>query len=201
MIERLVLVLLLASCALVAVIITAEIAGTAGPNMAGTAAPAPPEALPPAAHPAPLGRYDELLATILARPLFSSTRRPPPSGTNDATADSGLADTRLTGIVILPGHRIAIFAPTGAKPLVVSEGETVSGWRVEHINPREVSLSGPSSTKTLQPKFDPNLAPPPSPNVAPAIRPTAPLPVAAPPGLPPMLMNRAPPRPGQLRAR
>ncbi len=40
----------------------------------------------------------------------------------------------------------------------------MSGWRVERINPREVSLSGPSGTKTLQPKFDPNLTPPPIPH-------------------------------------
>jgi len=201
MIDRLVFVLLLASCALVAAIITAEIAGTAGPDMVGTAAPPPPDALPPPARSEPLGRYDELLATILARPLFSSTRRPPPRGGNDTTVDSGLTDTRLTGIVIVPGRRIAIFASTGAKPLVVGEGETVSGWRVERINPREVSLSGPSGTKTLQPKFDPNLAPPPSPTAGAVIRPTVPVPVAPPPGLPPMLMNRAPPRPGQLRER
>jgi general secretion pathway protein N len=201
MIDRLLLVLLLAGCALATAIITAEIAATAGPEVAGTAAPPPLEALPRPARPEPVGRYDELLATILARPLFSGTRRPPPHRGNGAAADSGLADTRLTGIVIVPGRRIAIFASTGAKALVVSEGETVSGWRVEHINPREVSLSGPSGTKTVQPKFDPNLAPPPSPTAALPNRPTAPLPLASPPGLPPMLMNRAPPRPGQLRGR
>ncbi len=43
--------------------------------------------------------------------------------------------------------------------MVVTEGETVSGWRVDSITPREVSLSGPGGTKTLQPKIDPNLTP------------------------------------------
>ena len=201
MIDRLVLVLLLASCAIAAVIISAEIAGTASPDLPATVAPPSPEASPRPVRAEPIGRYDELLATILARPLFSSTRRPPARGEDDAKTDSGLTDTRLTGIVIVPGHRIAIFAPIGAKTMVVSEGESVSGWRVERINPREVSLSGPSGTKTLQPKFDPNLTPPPSPTVG--TRNPTPAPVAAVtrPGLPPMLLNRAPPRPGQLRGR
>ena len=202
MIDRLVLVLLLAGCALAAAIITAEMARTPDRGDPVSIASPPPEPAPPSTRPEPPGRYNELVATILARPLFSNTRRPPPRGDDNATADSGLADTRLTGIVVLPGHRIAIFAPLGAKALVVSEGETVSGWRVERINPREVSLSGPSGTKTLQPKFDPNLTPPPSPTVG-GGNPRAPAPVAAAarPGFPPMLLNRAPPRPGQLRGR
>ena len=80
-------------------------------------------------------------------------------------------DTRLAGIVTEPGHRFAIFAPTGAKPMIVTEGDTVSGWRVDSITPREVSLSGPGGTKTLQPKIDPNLAPPAPPPMAAATPP------------------------------
>ena len=203
MIDRLVLALLVASSALFAAIIFAEIAMTRpDPGLAATATAPRSEASLPAARAHIRGRYDELLATILARPLFSATRRPPPRGGNDATLDSGLSDTRLTGIVIAPGHRIAIFAPIGARALVVGEGETVSGWRVERITAGDVSLSGPSGTKTLQPKFDPNLAPPPPPAVA---GPGNPQPGAVPfaprPGFPSALLNRAPPRPGQMRGR
>ena len=106
-------------------------------------------------------RPEELVATALARPLFSSTRRPPQDASGGAAADSDLSDARLTGIVTTPRHRIAIFAVSGDKPLKVAEGDAVSGWRIESITPREVSLSGPSGTKTLQPKLDPNLVPPP----------------------------------------
>jgi general secretion pathway protein N len=202
MIDRLVLVLLLAGCALAAVIITAEMARTPDRDRDPVSiASSVPEPAPPSTRPEPPGRYNELLATILARPLFSNTRRPPPRGGDNAMADSGLNDTRLTGIVVVPGHRIAIFAPPGAKMLVVGEGETVSGWRVERINPREVSLSGPSGTKTLQPKFDPNLTPPPSPTVGGGNPAPVPVAAAARPGFPPALLNRAPPRPGQLRGR
>jgi general secretion pathway protein N len=95
---------------------------------------------------------------------------------------------RLTGIVTEPEHHVAIFAVNGAKPLRLTEGEAVSGWRIESITPREVSLSGPGGTKTLEPKLDPNLAqqpapiPPPNPG---ARLPAQPAPVA-----------NAPPRPG-----
>ncbi len=201
MIDRLVLVLLLAGCALFAVITIAEIGSRRDPAAAALAMPPRPAALPLARRRRPRHQYDALLASILARPLFSSTRRPPPPGGRDAAADSGLADTRLTGIVIAPGQRIAIFAPVGTKAVIVSEGEVVSGWRVERITARQVSLTGPDGTRTLQPKFDPNLAPPAS-AAGPGNAPPAPVPpVLAPAGsrppFPPMPLNRPPPRPGE----
>jgi general secretion pathway protein N len=200
MIERMIFLLLLAGCAFFAAIVASEMSATADPDLPAGAISTPSETLPPPARPEAHGRYDELLTTILARPLFSSTRRPASRG-DDTIADSGLSDTRLAGIVIAPGHRIAIFASNGAKPLTVSEGETVSGWRVEHITPREVSLSGPGGTKTLQPKFDPNLAPPPPTSSESVNPPPATVPAAPRPGFPSMSLNRPPPRPSQLRGR
>jgi hypothetical protein len=201
MIDRPALPLLLAACVTLAAIIVAETKPSPTPEGIVAAAPRPPDPPPP-----PLrrergsSRYDELVATTLARPLFSSTRRPPPVGGADAADDSGLADTRLTGILTEPGHRIAIFAPAGAKALTVSEGETVAGWRVESITPRDVSLSGPAGIKTLQPMFDPNLVPVSTtaavnPPAGPGNRPFPPIPVIARPGVPPVF-NRGPPRPG-----
>ena len=95
----------------------------------------------------------ELLDTILARPLFNSNRRPGTAAAA-ATGDSDLADKRLTGILIMPGRHIAIFAVKDARPLILSEGETVAGWRIASISPREVSLSGPAGDKKLQPEPD-----------------------------------------------
>jgi hypothetical protein len=207
MIDRLELILLLAGCVLFAGIVVAEIAPTT-PEVQAPASAAPPHAAetPHAVHGEPGVEYDSMVTAILARPLFSATRRPPPRD-EGPTADSALADTRLTGIVTEPGHRFAIFAPTGAKPLLVTEGDTVSGWRVESITPREVSLSGPDGTKSLQPKFDPNLIPPTPPPVAAATPPRgqrinpAAIPPRVRPGFPPALLNRAPRRPGQLLER
>ncbi|HZU87684.1 MAG TPA: hypothetical protein VE993_00360 [Stellaceae bacterium] len=153
--ERAVLYLLLFGCAAFGAAIFAELAA-APDNPPGTA-PVFHHAAPPAASPAPrVPRLAQLVATTLARPLFSPTRRPPPEK-GGGPGGAGLADMRLTGIVTEPGERLAIFAVTGAKPLIVREGEEVSGWRIEGITPGAVSLSGPNGTETLQPKPDSSL--------------------------------------------
>lgn len=109
------------------------------------AAPVP-QAPPPPVAP--------LMATVLARPLFSPTRRP---AAQDEPVAEDLTGKRLTGIVIAPERRLAIFAVSGSKPLILGEGQSVSGWQIETITPTEVSLRGPTGQRTLQPKMDPNL--------------------------------------------
>jgi hypothetical protein len=161
MIDRLVIYLLLAGCLILGAVVLLELA----PAATDTAAPKEISRnadTTSAVHRQLSTRLDELLAVALARPLFSSTRRPPQAATNDSATGSDLDNMRLTGIVTEPDHHIAIFAVNGAKPLRLTEGEAVSGWRIESITPHEVSLSGPSGTKTLEPKLDPNLvqAPP-----------------------------------------
>jgi general secretion pathway protein N len=189
MIDRLVLWLLVGGCLLFGVILIVELApaGAEDPVVAPTTQSDAPNPTIRPQNPRP----EELVATVLARPLFSSTRRPPQDAPSGAAADSDLNDARLTGIVTTPRHRLAIFAVAGDKPLRVAEGDAVSGWRIESITPREVSLSGPSGTKTLQPKLDKNLAPPPGqppigqpggrvPTPPAAGRPRPPMPGAAP---------------------
>jgi len=212
MIDRLVMLLLVGGCLLFAAILITELA-PAGTEDAVVAQTARSEAASPITRPQN-SRPEELVATALARPLFSSTRRPPQDAPSGAAADD-LTDARLTGIVTTPGHRIAIFAVSGDKPLKVAEGDAVSGWRIESITPREVSLSGPSGTKSLQPKLDPSLAPPPGqppigqpggrvPTPPAAGRPRVPVPGAAPAAAPPpqsLPVNNpgALPRPARLR--
>ena len=211
MTDRLVLFLLLAGCLSFGAILYAEVEADDAADAAIARVASPPEAAA-AAHRQQSPKLEELIATALARPLFSSTRRPPQSAAAGAP-DGDLADKRLTGIVIAPGERIAIFAVTGDKPLKVSEGGDVNGWRIDSITLREVSLTGPGGTKVLQPKLDPNLAPPagqpalantagrpPFPPGTPRVPGPLPAPVAgqpnptAPPGVP-----GAPPRPARLR--
>ena len=194
MTDRFVLPLLIVGCLVFGSIIFVEL-GPAGSQDAAVAEAATRTDTAPAARRPQNPRIDELLTAILARPLFSSTRRPPQI-TSSETTDSDLADTRLTGIITEPGRRIAIFAVSGDKPLRVAEGDAVSGWRIESITPREVSLSGPTGTKTMQPKLDPNLAPPPvqAPPGTPA-RPAAPSAAARPP-IQPAAAGVAPPNPG-----
>jgi hypothetical protein len=90
-------------------------------------------------------------------PSFEA-RVPVPSSADDA--HSPLRDVRLTGIVIGPDLRIAIFAVSGTNPLVLSEGETLKDWRLDRISPGKVLLSGPSGTIKLEPNLDANLVRP-----------------------------------------
>jgi hypothetical protein len=130
----------------------------------------------------------QLVATTLARPLFSATRRPPESEQGAHPDDTPLKDLRLTGILITPDQQVAIFAKAGEKPLVRSEGEMISDWHIDNIAAQSVSLSGPSGTTTLEPRPDPNLvrvqqsaakpAMPPPPVPAAANQPSVPLPSA-----------------------
>ena len=92
---------------------------------------------------------DDLLAAWLR---FRLTLMTPDKGDNGIAAGLPPSAAGLTGIVIKPGLRIAIFAAAGAESLVVTEGETVSGWRVVNITPREVFLSGLGGVTRLQPK-------------------------------------------------
>jgi hypothetical protein len=191
MMDRLVIYLLLAGCLIFGAVVLLELE----PAASDTAAPnevSRPTDTTSAVRRQPSTRLEELLATALARPLFSSTRLPPQSAANDSVANSDLADMRLTGIVTEPEHRVAIFAVNGAQPLRLGEGEAVSGWRIESITPREVSLSGPGGTKTLEPKLDPNLVQQPGPT--PAVNPGARLP-AQPTAAQPGAGINLPPRP------
>ena len=197
MIDRLVIYLLLAGCVVFGAIVLLELKSAATDTAApsGVARRADTTS---AVRRLPSTRLDDLLAQALARPLFSSTRRPP-AVANDSVISSDLADTRLTGIVTEPGRQIAIFAVNGAKPLRLTEGDAVSGWRIESITPREVSLSGPGGTKTLEPKLDPSLAqapPGPTPSTNPAARLPAP-PTAAQPGPAANVLPRPGVPPGQ----
>jgi hypothetical protein len=68
------------------------------------------------------------------------------------TADLGLESLRLAGIITAPGRRLAIFADTDGKLLVAAEGQSVKGWQIERITPRQVSLSAAGGIMSLQPQ-------------------------------------------------
>lgn len=93
----------------------------------------------------------------LADPQFSRIQPRAEVASSADDAASPLRDVRLTGVVIGPDLRIAIFAVTGTNPLVLSEGETLRGWRLDSISPEKVLLSGPAGTIKLKPKPDANL--------------------------------------------
>src|SRR5579862_7154411 len=147
------LVLIIAGCALFGGVIVVELRSQDGAASASASVAPRPEAVAPKRAPAP--RVGDLLATILARPLFSPTRQP--AAHPDQPTGLDLGNVRLSGIVIEPGHHLAIFAVPDAKPMVRSEGEMINEWRLDSITPEEVVLSSPAGTASLQPKIDASL--------------------------------------------
>jgi hypothetical protein len=161
------LILLVSACLGFSGLIVAQLYnGTSEPTATAATAPRP-RAAPSTTRRQP-DQPDDLVAAILARPLFSPSRRPAIGGTGDA-GPGDLGANRLAGIVIEPDRRTAIFAVADAKPLILTEGESLSGWQIETITPTEVSLVSRHGTKRLQPTLDPN---PPAPARA-ATRPAA----------------------------
>ena len=93
-------------------------------------------------------------AAILARPLFSPARRP----AAQAAAGPGPAAAalpRMTGVIVTPAGRRAIFANGDGQPIVVIEGGRIGAYDVRSIEAGRVTLSGPDGTRVVAPAFDP----------------------------------------------
>ena len=124
---------------------------------AASEAPPPPPAAPVAAAESGMPAADPTearVAAILGRPLFDAQRRPPAPGASAAAVVAELP--RLTGVLVTPIGRMAIFVgPGGGKPVVVEEGGRIASWVVEAIRPAEATLVGPEGRHALRPSFDP----------------------------------------------
>lgn len=78
---------------------------------------------------------------VLARPVFSISRRPPPV-TKGLRGVAVLDQARLAGIMITRYGRRAIFAPQGGgKPLVLAEGAPVNEGTIRFIQPDRVVMA------------------------------------------------------------
>jgi hypothetical protein len=97
------------------------------------------------------------VATILTRPLLSPDRRPP-RGAVAAVPGERPADAlpRLSGVLVGPFGRSAIFATDGARPIVVGEGGRVDAWTVRRIEVEGVEVAGPGGVRTVHPSFPPS---------------------------------------------
>ena len=94
----------------------------------------------------PLQAYAE----VIARPVFSSTRRPPPPQAIAQIAASS-DDLVLAGIVATASDRTAL-VQHGQPPKIVRlrEGETVDGWTVRSIRADRVIVETPTNTRELK---------------------------------------------------
>ena len=90
---------------------------------------------------------------ILARPIFSISRRPPRESPKKP-GEAAPGQARLSGILIGHFGKRAIFAPEGGgKPLVLAEGASVNDSTIARITPNSVILA---SGVQLRPSFDRN---------------------------------------------
>ena len=74
---------------------------------------------------------------------------PAPTSVSEA-GQSGIT-ARLTGLMIQPGDRQALFARDGGKPFTAKPGDQVDGWTVASIEADGVVLTGPLGERTLHP--------------------------------------------------
>ncbi len=119
--------------------------------------------LPVSAAPAstPAGETDDAgrrIAEVLARPLFSPGRRPAAqAAARPAPAAAPLP--RMTGVIVTPAGRRAIFVNGAGKAVVVMEGGRIGAYDVQSIEAGRVTLAGPDGQRVVAPAFDPKPAP------------------------------------------
>jgi hypothetical protein len=89
---------------------------------------------------------------FVARPLFTPTRRPPPTKTepNIATTAPKPENLQLIGVIISEGERMALLQTlaTGDVTRAV-EGQSVGGWEVHAINPTQVVLKRGNASEVV----------------------------------------------------
>jgi len=138
-------------------------AGSEDTGSESVAVPAQPAAMMPfdRSHGSPADHTEEWVATALARPLFSPDRRAPRQAVAIAAAPAFVDLPRLSGILVTPSGRSAIFAPSGGgKPVVATEGSTLDTYVIRSIEPEQVTLMGPKGSLVLHPAFVGPSAPP-----------------------------------------
>jgi hypothetical protein len=128
---------------------------------------------------------------IVARPLFSPTRRPPDSApaTSAAAQVTEAKDElpRLTGVLFGPSGGRAIFSGRDGKSRAAGVGDEVGAFRIQEIAPGQVTLSGSEGERMLHPTYIPST------RTAPSAAPSSGMPAALPVMPPPDIPGLAPP--------
>lgn len=109
-----------------------------------------PKAQPRVASEDPEDHTDAWLETALARPLFSRDRKPTPVEAKSGGGTTISSLPRLTGVVIGPFGRTAIFAGVdNGKPTAVAQGNTIGPYTVVAVEPGHVTVSGPGGEQEV----------------------------------------------------
>lgn len=90
-------------------------------------------------------------STILAHPLFNPSRHSPVAAATGGAASNGLP--RLSGIMISPTGRLAIFSPAGGKPIIAVEGSHIGRYTIHSITPDHITIEGPGGLRIVRTAF------------------------------------------------
>ena len=140
-------------------------------NAHATADQSPAQASDDAARP---GATSAWAATALSRPLFVPGRRPHQA--KAAGSESGPGLPRLSGVLVSPSERVAIFAADAShQSLVIRVGSSIGGYQVQSIEAGQVVLRDDGGPRILRPTFSApvQVAKTPAPVDLSRVRPTA----------------------------
>lgn len=115
-------------------------------------APLPAPAAPASTPAAEADSARRRVAEVLARPLFSPGRRPAPQAAAALPAAAAPLP-RMTGVIVTPTGRRAIFVNATGKSIVVTEGERIGVYAVQSIQAGRVTLSGPDGQRVVSTAF------------------------------------------------
>ena len=126
--------------------------GAAVPARPASSAAVPAGLAKPAEDAEPAGDVlDEAAKKALARPLFSRTRRPEAERETETAAETvkpnGLP--RLSGVIVGPTGRHALFSDANSKVTARAEGDTMGEFTIRRILPGIVVLMGPEGERVL----------------------------------------------------
>jgi len=125
--------------------------------MVPATAPLPAPAAPASTPAADADDAGRRVAEVLARPLFSPGRRPAAQAA--AAPPAAVAPLpRMTGVIVTPAGRRAIFANGAGKAVVVMEGGRIGAYAVQSIEAGRVTLAGPDGQRVVAPAFEPKPA-------------------------------------------
>ena len=99
---------------------------------------------------APPPAVSTLRDMMLGRPLFDPTRRPP-IPPQEPTAPDEIP--RLSGIMVTPTEKIAVFAPAMGAPIIVNEHSRFGPFTVLAISGDSVTIKGPHGVIVLGSNF------------------------------------------------
>jgi len=121
----------------------------------------PPAPIKPVLTDAPLPSWSADLGSFMAaldRPLFSASRKPAPKPTDAPVVVDTLDNVRVLGLYSNGGTSGGALVRSEGKVVRLKQGDTLRGWTVKEVRPRELVMAREDELRTLDVKMGPDLA-------------------------------------------